>query len=725
MKNTPNNTILLTLLCIFIVFLNQTLSASINEEKVVQNLFAKGVMIDLRTPIYSNGVLSTEEGGIITAPDLRIQAKKIIYTRKVEEGEPLFTVSAEGDLIVELGEYLFVGERLTYDFQTKTGVIYEGRTAVEPWFFGAKEVSILPDGSYVLKDGFFTTSENIDREWELSTEEAFLTENRFLEAHDVRFQYEHHPLLWIPSLKADLDWIFDNPISYTVRWGGSQGLRLGVIYEFLSWRRHKASLRLDYRIKRGLGGGFETEYLSADHKQSLETISYLAQDNSFTDQQMRTRYRFQGIYNHLLLDDTLNIHFIYDKLSDRNMATDYNDNTIILRTAGRTELNVRQQEEDWISNLSVRVRVNGFQTVKQELPTFQTSWRPISIGDTGIIVDNLINYSYLDFKYADHLSHVHDYESSRVEISNKFYCPITLDPLIITPEVGDLAIFYGNSPDGDAKYLLVGMVKCDVRAHGYRFYGDRKHVVEPYANYEYYIYPTIPPNHHYIFDTDDGWYRLNALRFGVSQSLYGKNSYGCLMRYVYADVYAYSFFNTKTMPKSIPEVYARIICNTFPTLRHTLETAWDIRNSQLGHFNFRSEWTVSQDIALSVEYRHRDAFDWRKVDHNNFFLESFHSQRELRHTSLSDRRDTLLLRMFCRILPNWAIDFGSRQGWDRMFEPNYTEFEFDVLGTLRSACNLRLSYQHREHDDRIAVYFTLGLNRPVGARQGCVPCLEF
>ena len=51
--------------------------------------FAQGVTVDLRNPVYSDGVLSTECGGVIQGPNLRIQAMRISYTRKLKEEEPI------------------------------------------------------------------------------------------------------------------------------------------------------------------------------------------------------------------------------------------------------------------------------------------------------------------------------------------------------------------------------------------------------------------------------------------------------------------------------------------------------------------------------------------------------------------------------------------------------------------------------------------------------------
>src|SRR5438105_4800247 len=67
---------------------------------LLKNLFAEGISIDLCEPTFSSGVFTTDKGGIISAPNLRIQARKLVYTKKMSEGEPVFTLVAEKDLMV-------------------------------------------------------------------------------------------------------------------------------------------------------------------------------------------------------------------------------------------------------------------------------------------------------------------------------------------------------------------------------------------------------------------------------------------------------------------------------------------------------------------------------------------------------------------------------------------------------------------------------------------------
>lgn len=691
---------------------------------VVEDVFAQGIKADLRAPVYTDGVLKTEQGGVITGPDFRIQAQKIVYTRKMVEGSPVYTIEAEGDLLMEFGESVFIGDRLLYDFQEKSGIIYFGRTMVEPWFFGGDEIHFCQDGSYVLYNGFVTTSENSCMNWEISADCVKLNACKDVFAKNIKFRICRFPVLWIPSLKANLDEIFDSPVRYYFRWGGRQGPRAGLVYEFFTWNRIKTFLRFDYRLKRGPGGGFEMHYKSSDHKTTWDSINYIAMDSSIQhNTSEKYRYRFEGLLNTHLLNDKVFMQLSYDKLSDKDMASDYNDYSFDLDIAGRTQLLLRRQEDHWISNFLTRLRVNNFQTIKQELPTFETSWIPFNIANTGVIADPYFKVSYLDFEYANSLRHDHDYNSTRVEFTPRFYRLFRAGPINVTPQAGVTNIFYGNSPSGNPRSLVLGLFGCEANTHLYRHYFRLKHTMTPYLNYQYYTYPTVSPNHHYIFDIEDGWYRLNMLRFGLQQSFYIKNNNNNITRLLYFDLHANAFFDTDTIPATVPKVYGKFIFNTTPKLRHTLETAWDFEKGKLDHFNFRNQWTLSADAALSFEYRHRDAYDWRKVDHDNFILDSFRSLSALRHSQLSDRRDTLLVHLFYRFHPNWAFELQSRQGWNRLTQPKYTEFEMDLLATLPSAWNVKFSYQHKENDDRLAIYFSLGKKRP--NEKDCRPIIPF
>ena len=445
-------------------------------------------------------------------------------------------------------------------------------------------------------------------------------------------------------------------------------------------------------------------------KTIFRSINYIARDSSLIDPHEKIRFRYEGFFKKQMDHDKLTCLFTYDKISDLDMPSNYYDRDFDIDKSERSQLLIRRQEESWIGNFYTRVRVNHFQTVKQELPSFYLNLKPVEMGNTGIIIDNRANVSYLDFKYSTDVDHVRNFASSRMEYTPLIYRPFKAGPFTWTPEIGGVAIFYGTGPKRHGQTLILGLVGCELQTQLYRSFCNYKHVIEPYTSLHCYTSPSSSPHHHYIFDISDGWTKLNQLTFGFSNALYGKRE-EAISKIFYADVYAHAFFNSGHIHPTIPKVYTTCALTFDPLVKYTMDMAWDCENHQLDHFNFRSEWTLSQDFAISAEFRHRSSYSWRKVDSDNFFMETFHSDRRLRHSHLSDRRDTLLCHFFYRFLPNWALECVARQGWDRITEPRYLEYEIDLLTTIQTAWHLRISFQHQENDTRMALYFNMGLNR--------------
>ena len=670
------------------------------------------VNVDLIQPIYCNGVLSTDNGGVIKAENIRIQARHITYSKSQYEGLLISSVVAEGDLVIQFGDDLFTGDRIEYDFETKCGIIHKGKIMIEPWFFSGNTIFLLADNTYIIHDVLVTTSPNSLPNWKITSDIATITNNNELYAKNVKFSIYNLPLFFIPSFRVNIDSLIDSPISYNVKWGSRQGHRLGMAYKVFSTETLTAFLRLDYRLKRGVGGGFEMAYQSQDHNTTFNSISYVARDSSIIHPKQRFRYLFQGIGDSSLIDDTVTIHLNYDKISDIDMPTDYYDRGLELKTAGPTQLLIRRQEKFWIAHLNTRVRVNPFQTIKQELPTFETTFLPFNFRKTGVVVETGFKAAYIDLVYGNNQLYDKDYGSTRLEFSPNVYKNFRLGNFNLTPKAGIVSILYGNSPKSGEKYLLMGTFGLNLNTDFHRFFYNNKHVVTPYIQYNYFTSPTVSPDHHYIFDMNDGLYRLDQARFGFSQSFYRKLETGFISRLAFIDLYANAFFDTHTFPQTIPKAYIDTTFNVFSSLKHTLNSCWNFNQNELDYLNIRTEWTVNEDVALAAEYRHRSPYDFRKADHTNFILDSYKTVEEMRHSQLSDRRDTFLLHLFYRFHPCWALEIESRHGWNREFEPAYNEFEVDLIGNLPSAWNFKLSYQHREDDDRLSFYMSIGSNRP-------------
>ncbi len=677
----------------------------------------------LQDPTWSHGILSTTQGGIVECSQFRLQAREIIYHRE-REGEEF--LQAKGDIILDYGDAVLLAEQMSYSVRKESGFLYNVRGGVEPWFFGSRIVELCPDGEYILYDAYFTTSELREKEWCITATKASLNAAHQLFASHIQFRVFDFPILALPGMRLNLDSWHDSPLRYNLRFGGRQGTRVEFIYEIFSWYRWKNFLRLELSLKRGLGGGFETHYHSSDHQTHFEMINYVARDISLSNPNRPNRFRFQGLFTHRSFADKFLADLSWDKMSDRDIPSDYTNSGIDIKTADPTTLLLRWQENEWIGSLQTIVRVNTFQTLKQELPTLSASYRPFTIGRTGIIFSNLIKWSFLEFKYANQQEQVSDYRSTRFEYLPRFYRPLLFGPVTITPYANGTFIHYGDGPQDHFRWVIAGTFGNEIYTSFSKPYNDYKHVMEPYANYQYITFPTTNPNDHFIFDITDGWFRLDQLRFGLRQLLLTKNSLLGVQRLVYFDVYAYSFFDTQTIQDAIPRIYTDLSFEGMSRFRHVFQIIWNRTFNQLDAFNYRTAWTISDDLAFTAEYRHRSKYYWRKADQTNFILDSFRSEQSLRDSSLSDRRDTFLLHLFFRFRPNWALHVKSRHGWHRLNQPPYNEFEIDLLTTLRSVWHMKLSVQRREDDSGIrwSLNLAIKLQRPCGDSWNDLPPRE-
>ncbi len=680
-----------------------------NIDKLLDKVANQTIQVDLRQPIYSAGVLSTQNGGVVSGPDLRIQALKISYISQQNSQVPVWSIEAQEDLIVEFGDYVFVGEKLVYDFIKKEGVIYQGKSMIAPWHFGGKEIMLCADGSYLVREGYVTTSEKQPPQWGIYSQQLQLNDDDHLSAKRVTIKIGQCPVLWIPCCNLNLNYIFDCPIRYRFRWGGRQGPRVGLTYEIFSWQGWKTFLNLDYKFTYGPGGGLDIYYDAPDHLTTFESINYLANDSSVFNSEQKVRYRFEGAFNKQMSDDKTSILLSYDKISER----DYYERDFDLGAPKRTQLLIRRQTAAFITNFYTHVRINSFQTVKQELPSFEVNFKPFAIGKTGIICENFFNASYLNFVYSKKLCYVHDYSSTRFEYRSNFYRPFSFDGMAtLTPEIGIISIIYGNCPEGGSRWLTLCKMKCLLNTHLYSYYTNLKHVVEPYGVFNFYSAPTVSVDKHYVFDLDDGLARLYYFSFGLKNFFYIRNGPTNQQRFC-AHLYTDAFLDSHTIKQTIPRLYTQFSFMPNARTEHSINFGWNLQHQQCDYFNLRSALTLSDDLAITMEYRHRGPYAWRKVDYDNFFLDAYRSQKRLLHSSLSDPRDTILTHIFYRFNPNWACDFVLRQGWrDRRDQKNYLEYEVNLLTTIQTAWNLRFSFQRQVYDTRVAIYMSVGLKKP-------------
>jgi hypothetical protein len=666
---------------------------------------AKQFTVNLKSPTYRDGVIFTDQGGVITAPEIRIQARHILYTNKIEKGKPVHQVVAEGDLMLDSGGRVYVGHRLEYDFVTKTGVVYQGATAVDMWFLGGEKIRLNADRSFYLFNAFITTSESKQADWTIESKELEINQENLLTAKNVSFRLFDSPIFWLPTFTSNLIKPFsDSPVRYRVEWDKGLWPKFGMRYRFYSWENLDLFLRVNVRPSRGAGGALESNYRSSDKLTKCQTKSYADYDAFYRDtdpDKSRFHYRLQGLYEATTLNDRTQFYLSYDKLSDKNMQSDFPTSDFAVSDIKETLIKLRHYSDSMILGVNGRPRINSFQGFKQELPESFWSSHPFVLGPTGILSENRLKFSYLDYVSAKDLeTDVPDFSSLRIATANELYRPFSYFN----------GIFYNRSREkGGAIGQAVFKYELSTTLQLIRPYKTLTHYLVPYANYKGASHPTVSPDTPYIFDIEDGFNHLSQLKVGARNLFYLKRAPLFEPNFL-ADLYFYAFFDTTTFKKTIPKIQGNFSWN-FPSATVKAHLGW---NTEMGVFDFTNvslAWTINENFAFKSEFRHRSRFDWRRDNYENYIMEVTRDISNLLRSPLSDGRNTLLSRLQLKIAPQWTARLESHIGWGRKGEPNYNEARVELITLISTSWKLRLVFTHspapHKKNDRFSFAFSL------------------
>ncbi len=655
--------------------------------------------INLKEPIFSQGVISTDQGGVIEAPGIRIQARKISYTSKVENGIPQQKVVAEGDLLLEyLGQY-FIGEKLEYDFVTHTGSVLNGKTYTSIWFLGGDKFELRQDGSFVIYNAYLTTSESQNKTFNVDASKIKISKEKMLTADNISFKFFKVPFFWVPKFKSNLKFFSSPPIRYKVVWDKSLGPRPSARFRVFSSKYSDLYLRFDYRISKGPGAAVESEFYSEDNLTTFLTRNYGAMDKSVPDEHGRYRYRLQGMFHSQSKDASTVADLTWDKLSDDKMPGDFKNDDFEINTQLITLFRLNHIGDDYAGTLRVQPRINKFQSLTQQLPLANVSLRPLTLASSGIISENFFNGGYLNYSYASKVNNVlHNFHAGRIETKNYLYRPIDIHNFTLTPFAGFTGIYYSNNPQHRTVVQALGIYGATANTRISRRYSHYRHLIEPYIQFQGLTNPTIKVDRYYVFNIDDGYTHINMVKLGARQSFFSQRTMNFSPTMV-LDVFAYGFFNEKDYHTTFPRGYTNFDWN-LPNLNFRASFCWNIAEKLLDYSNFYAFWTANEDFAVGIEYRHRSRFDWRKSNHDNYVIDFARPLDELLHSPISDGRNTFLARAEMRVSPRWSIHYQAHIGWGRRNEPNYDSQRVDLITYLSTHWKARISYEHMPNDDR-------------------------
>lgn len=640
--------------------------------------------IRLKDPHFEKNVLTTFSGGVIESATFRIQALHIRYDQKRSE------IEAKGNLMVIFNKRIFIGDHLYYNVKEHTGILTQGKTFDNLWIIGGETITFHSNKSISIQNAFLTTSEIDPPDYAITASQLTLDHNGLLAAKRVKFHFKHVPLFYLPIFRMNLKESKNTRLKYAVTWDKGQGPKFSMRYRIYSWEHTDLFFRFDFRINRGFGGAFESDFHAKHADIRFQTKSYIAHDTFFADpdpNRRKTRWRLQGFGIAKSDDENTKALLRYDWISDRNMPQDFKTDDFELNTAKRTELFVNHMHPVVATDLYVRPNINQFQGFKQQLPTLKIDIHPLQLGQSKIMVDNSINASFLDYAYAKDLQiPLPGFHSLRLQTTQRAYRTFHLWGLDVTPSVSYRGILYSNTPQSQTIIENLLHYRIDTSSSLMRQFKTTTHVATPYIQFD--SLRPMKNKHHFIFDLSDGYARIQQLKFGVRNDFYSSSQFG--NPWFRLDCFGYQFLNTRQLATTIPKFgyFAELNLSQFSLFSNVI---YNHTEALYDKVNFGLKWTLNAFFAIGLDFLHRSSFYYRKDDEDNFVLDTNISKEALLSTPISDSRNLFVAKTQLNIPPNWTIRFQAHAGWARADQPNYAEYRIDIFNMITSHWKVRLS----------------------------------
>ena len=130
---------------------------------------------------------------VITYQDIRVEGDTATYDHSTKE------VTAEGRLHFTRGEENLEADHITFNLETKSGVLTNASGELGPGFLvTAEEAQRTEDGIYYLKNATITTCDGPRPGWTMAFARAKVNTNRRVSARNSIFRLESVPLFYLP-----------------------------------------------------------------------------------------------------------------------------------------------------------------------------------------------------------------------------------------------------------------------------------------------------------------------------------------------------------------------------------------------------------------------------------------------------------------------------------------------------------------------------------------------
>lgn len=396
---------------------------------------------------YQNGIGTARDNVAIHTGDTDIYADYAQYNSRTHE------ISAEGHVRIYRDTNFYLADRGVYNLDTKEIRTSSMRTDYDPYFVGAQNVTQTSQNAYRVENASFTTDDTPNPDFHLHARTVRVYENDYVIFKDVTFYIGDVPVFWWPYLYQSLNDAFNVMVSpaYLSSWGPS--LLTEVTFPITD--KIKGRLRLDYRGRRGLAIGFESDidYGKDDSSYAKLKTYYIQDQNPLVNRTALPRNDVPTGRYRISLEDRTNftddIYAIVDitKLSDPFVMQDFYQNEFRINPVPDNVIALTKSDPFYTLTAIARFQANEFFETTERLPEVVLDIKRHALFGGPIFYEGETGVADLHRNFPDG-SGFEDYAATRLDTFHQLTYPNTyFGWLSIVPRVGFRATYYDETRD--------------------------------------------------------------------------------------------------------------------------------------------------------------------------------------------------------------------------------------------------------------------------------------
>ncbi len=396
---------------------------------------------------YENGVATARDNVAIHIGDTDIYGDFAQYNSRTHE------VSVEGHVRIYRDVNIYVAERGVYNIETKQIRTNNVRTDYHPYFLSGHNVTETSANVYRVEDATFTTDDSRRSDFHLRARTVRVYENDHVVFQNVTFYVGKVPIFWWPYLYQSLDDAFSFTVSpaYLSSWGPS--LLTQVAFPITD--DIKGRIRLDYRGRRGVAVGFESDIdYGKDKSSNLKLKAYFIEDQNpeINKTDLPRGEISTGRYRVSLQDQTQftsDIYGIVDvtKLSDRFLMQDFYQSEFRINPVPDNVVAVAKTNPFYTLTGIARFQANDFFEQTERLPEVVLDIKRHALFGGPIFYEGETGVADLHRNFADG-SGFQNYSTVRVDTFHQLLYPNTyFGWLSIVPRAGFRETYYDQTRD--------------------------------------------------------------------------------------------------------------------------------------------------------------------------------------------------------------------------------------------------------------------------------------